>query len=179
MAKAELKFKRSSKIPLSTKGWNNFKKCVGEDFIEHAISSKSVYIIRLKAPFSIMYDEGYSPVLYIGRGDFQTRVTNHLKNWLNPLAKSLNSGFFEILFSVPKARNNVDFYKDVEADLIDVFVERYGIKPLNNLKRESVTRAHVYSEVELKEAFGFGKGNSFKWAIWPIGKNGLTHKAER
>jgi hypothetical protein len=44
---------------------------------------RCVYIIRMTGDFVISYPAGMSPVLYIGRGDAFTRLSSHLKRWLN------------------------------------------------------------------------------------------------
>jgi hypothetical protein len=179
MANPTLNFKSSGRIPFDVGGWVGLKKLLGQEFIDRATSSKSVYIIRLRRPFAIWYYDGVSPVVYIGRGDFKARVSNHIKLWIKKIGKSLNGASFEILVSTPKTNNNVDFYKHVEADLISEFEDRYGVKPLNNSKREYSSGRHSYKEAEIRKAFGLGKGGGYHWAIWPISSNSLMQRSDK
>lgn len=179
MADPILDFEFSPKIPLSTGGWIAFKKKVDKAFIELACDSKSVYVIRLCRPFAVYYPNEFSPVTYIGRGDLKKRLTAHMKSWLKDISKSLDGACFEVAVSRPKAKNNIDFYKDVEADLISFFEEDFGAIPINNARREKHPRAHTYSETEIKRVFGLGKGKGFKWGIWPMNSNPLGLKSSK
>src|SRR5690606_26715753 len=94
------------------------------------------------------------------------------------MGKGLKDAEFRVLVSEPKTNNNIEFYKDVEADLIAEFERWAGMKPLNNGKHEKRSkRMHVYSPRELRLAFGLGSGRGYRWAIWPTGSNPLTERS--
>lgn len=153
--------------------WTAFKRLVAADLLLAARDPKTVYVIRMCRPFAIAYLSKTSPVVYIGRGRFKSRVASHLKNWIHPLSKQIPSLKIEILTCKPRARHNGDAYKDVEADLIQKFVSRYGEKPIKNKRLESHHRQHTYVRREVAKAIGMVSGPGFHWALSPIGSSPL------
>jgi hypothetical protein len=97
--------------------------------------TRAVYIIRTCGNFAIDYPKKPSPTLYIGEGNFKQRLMQH-KNWLSELRELVGSFPFEIALDIPRARNNVYLYKDMEADLLHEFKSIYGLAPFLNKQME-------------------------------------------
>jgi hypothetical protein len=173
MARIGLKWK-SIRIPAGTGGWVAFKNELNnKKLLEEICDSRTIYVVRLCRPFSIHYERNVSCTMYIGRGDFQKRMTSHLKSWIKPLSKHINDLKIEILFCLPRVQRNFDAYKDAEASLIDLFEKRFGALPIKNKIRGHSVHEHSFSKEDFAKAFGLGKGTGFHWAIWPVGSNPL------
>lgn len=102
---------------------------------------RCVYIIRMKGDFVIAYPTGRSPVLYIGRGSALGRLSTHLSRWLHEIDEFGKDVKIEIRVCRTRRRNRPDLFKNVEADLIAWFAEKYGVIPFFNARRE-----HTYEE---------------------------------
>jgi hypothetical protein len=161
-----------------TGGWKGLKAQLSNEDIKFVCSRDAVYVIRLKRPFSIFYGEDtHSPVIYIGKGDFKTRITSHLKNWISPLFRDVGALGFEFYVCIPlKKWSREVMSHDVEADLIWFFEEYYQKIPLKNRRREHSKKWHEYNQKEIRKAIGIGKGPGFHWALSPIGSNYLTRE---
>lgn len=135
---------------------------------------RCVYVIRLKGSFLVAYPRNSSPVLYIGRGVAQQRITAHLKNWLHHVSNFGIKTAIEIRIVHPKRQNRADFFKYVEAQLIADHADRYGALPLFNSKREWSYEACTFSQDEQKQLsrlIGVGSGNRPWWSIKPEAAN--------
>ncbi len=111
---------------------------------------KSVYVIRLNGKFCIRYPKGDpSPVIYIGRGDFSTRVRHHRRFWLGELEDLVGDFCFDIRIATPRVQNSPDAYKDCEAYMIRTFGDQFGSLPLWN-KKKSHGRICTTSTISMK-----------------------------
>lgn len=173
MANISLDWKPFKFEAAKAQSWTAFKKLVDPDDLNQARDPKSVYVIRICRPFAITYKRYSSPVVYIGRGRFKARIARHLKNWICPLSKQIPSLEIEILTCKPRVRHNGDAFKDVEADLIQKFVNRYGEKPIKNKRLENHHRRHTYSRSSVTKAIGMVSGRGYHWALSPIGSSPL------
>lgn len=126
---------------------------------------RSVYAIRLKGKFVIRYPGGISPLLYIGEGNFTTRLGEHWRNWMKDLAEQ-NGFAYTIWVCQPRIRNIYEAYKSVEAHLLDKFRGLYGTIPLYNSQLETQWYKYSYDPA-FYDVFRIGKGHSPKWAIMP------------
>ena len=148
--------------------WANIRAKL--DLIENRFSRKSVYVIRTTKPFAIAYPKKASPVMYIGEGHFDTRFRNHLRNWIAPLVTSLPTLSIEVYITEIRVRGNSRAYRDVEADLLHRFGNRYGSVPLMNQQFEYHDRNHRYSKGFFGPIYP-ESGSGYKWAISPLISN--------
>ncbi len=141
--------------------------------------SRSVYVLRLNRTFAIEYPKGVSSVLYIGEGNFKSRLDSHSKKWLGELWELIENYGLTIGITTPRVRNNVSAYKDVEAALLSDFAFLYGTAPLNNKQYEYAKIEHNFDIKDLRTALKIGKGIKHKWSIKPMKSNkfyGHYHK---
>lgn len=132
---------------------------------------RAVYIIRTTGKFAIDYLKKYSPVLYIGEGDLKQRLTQH-KNWLKELSDLVGDFPIEIVIAIPRARNNSNIYKDMEADLLHKFKEIHGLAPFMNKQMEYHGHCHNYEpKNEFTKPLQVGHGKRIPWAISPLPSN--------
>ena len=108
--------------------------------------------------------------MYIGEGDFGTRLKSHLKNWIQPLVQNFKDLTIEVCFAEIKVKGNSSAYKDVEADLLWRFAEKYGSVPLMNRQFEYHSHDHVYDKSFFKPIQS-EKGAGYLWAIRPLISN--------
>lgn len=136
---------------------------------------RSVYIIRMAGSFVVAYPRGPSPVVYIGRGDSVSRLAKHLKRWATGVFTWGSDTTIEIRILRPSRKNRPDYFKNVEADLLELFSVRYGGLPLINKRYEHKYEGLVdygpSQETRLHQSIGIGKGNRHKWAIKPLPSN--------
>lgn len=141
-------------------------------------TDRCVYVIRMVGQFVVAYPDGRSPVLYIGRGTASQRVAAHLKNWVTDLTKLGSNVRIEIRICRPRRKRNDEFYKCVEADLLERFLSKYGCIPFFNSQRQGAFAAECkgtwYTDTDEKRfsaAIGIGRGNRPRWAIAPAPAN--------
>lgn len=81
----------------------------------------------------------------------------------------------EVHIMCPRRKNRVNYYKNIEADLIEIFVEKFGALPLRNRRREtSSARLVNYTNtalISLRSKINVGKGRRIIWAIRPMAGN--------
>ena len=131
---------------------------------------KSVYVIRLDGPFCVQYYRKSSPVLYIGSGHLQQRVTSHLE-WINDLSKRLDDLAFELWVLKPRVRKAHDAYKSVEGRLLSDFVLEHGSLPYFNKNKKKENRVFDYDNIRnLRSAILIGSGKRFTWALTPMSR---------
>lgn len=150
--------------------WRHVKeKVLGE--YDRAALARCVYVLRLCGPFAIQYVSKASPTLYIGRGQFQERITEHL-NWINELAKKIRDMQFEVWLCQPRVRNARNAFADFEAELLRRFYEKFGCVPMFNRRLEKTHSNRRYlPESEIKAAISFGSGRSYHWSLSPLPSN--------
>lgn len=148
-------------------GWVSFKKAVSIDDHEELLSDRAVYVIRVSQPFSFQYEKGHSPVIYIGKGQAQARITAHLKSWIPLLSATIPELKVRICFSTPTIRKRGTICEHVEADLIAKFVAKYGELPLRNRNTPPQLGRHVYDPADLSVLHP-GRGTRYHWAIQPL-----------
>jgi hypothetical protein len=147
-----------------------FKQRLIAENADSKLFSKAVYVIRLKAPFSIAYPERHTPVLYIGEGKILSRLNAHRK-WAKRI-QMLGYPFpLEVACCFPLVKNNEDAYKVFEAHILNVFFDRYGSLPLKNSIYENKLFDHAYGRVATRGVLGPGSGTKHMWAISPLPSN--------
>ncbi|HVV99905.1 MAG TPA: hypothetical protein VHB77_06180, partial [Planctomycetaceae bacterium] len=129
-AKVSLKWQKITFRAQGISGWVAFKRAAGLKKGDFILSDRAVYVIRTQRPFSFNYGDRHSPVAYIGKGQFQQRITAHLKSWIKHLSKNFPELKIDIYFCEPKVRYHGPNCEGVEADLIEIFRKRYGARPL-------------------------------------------------
>ena len=133
--------------------------------------NRAVYIIRTKGNFAIDYPKLPSPTLYIGEGDFRARISRH-KTWLKELRELVGEFPFEIAIAIPRAKNNVFMYKEMEADLLHEFKSIYGVTPLLNKQLEYHNKEHTYLPYkEFIRPLQIGRGKRIAWGLRPLPSN--------
>ncbi|MCF6292546.1 MAG: hypothetical protein L3J04_04025 [Robiginitomaculum sp.] len=168
MARIRLDWKRCQ-ITKGLKNWRELKSHLAEkneSFLSDVQDPRTVYVIRSKRDFSFSYPNGHSPLLYVGSGHFQKRITCHLK-WMNQLFENLKTLQLEICYALPRANNVKDAYKETEADILWEFLHRYGDYPIMNIKVEYSRLYHEYNNA-ISSIIGPGKGGTYKWVIRPL-----------
>jgi hypothetical protein len=141
---------------------------------------RCVYVVRMTGSVVIAYPWGDSPVLYVGRGQAPKRLAMHLKNWLHDAHRFGSKVGVELRICVPRRTNRADFFKNVEADLIDWFEQKYGAIPFFNSRRETSYAGQVKNylptqKTALNRALGVGSGNRPEWAVRPLRSNTNVH----
>ena len=90
---------------------------------------RSVYVIRLNGEYCIDYPTGTSPALYVGEGNFRSRIRKHRK-WVDELTELVGKFSFQICIAIPRVRKNGFAYQDADAAILEAFGRRYGSAPL-------------------------------------------------
>lgn len=150
-------------------------EALAEQGFDRSNLDRCVYVIRMTGDFVISYPLRISPVLYIGRGDAFSRLSSHLKRWLNEVDRFGRDVGIEVRVCRPRRKGRGDMFKYVEADLIASFCERYGCVPFFNSRRETSYEDCVdytaTDEKRLAAAIGVGSGKRPQWAIAPAPAN--------
>ena len=119
--------------------------------------SRTVYVIRVGAPFSLSYPLQPSPVVYIGKGAVWNRLSACHSKWISKIQQKLGTRF-EFSFCSPRRQKYENAYAQVEADLIQLFVAKFGTLPLMNSRKEWPDKQWSYdrwsSRVPLQEVDG-------------------------
>lgn len=143
--------------------------------LDEEMLRRSVYVIRLNPPYAIRYCEGttgISPVLYIGEGDFKTRISSHLRDWIPDLAEVVQACGLQIGVALPRKKGNGHIiHKETEAALLNQFWNLYRNAPLRNKQWEYTGDAHEYDPGELQIALRIGRGMRYQWALEPMAAN--------
>ena len=161
-------------------GWVSFKNGVDlEEEHSELLSANAVYIIRIKRPWAFSYKKKQSPVVYIGEGKAQQRISTHLRSWMKVLARELPQLKVQIIYCIPKLKGPGKTSACVEADLLHKFKEVHGELPLRNKQNElKYKRNYRYS----RKTFGYllmGKGRGFRFAISPMKSSGLYEASRK
>jgi hypothetical protein len=144
---------------------------LAEQGIKECDLDRAVYVIRLKPPFIIEYDKGRSPVVYIGEGNLQNRLKQHVKNWFGNLWDLIEKTGVSIYVCTPRVAGNGKVYKDVEAFLIHEFADAYGRTPLRNRQFEFAQKEHNFDLSQLRLPLSIGRGYKYSWALKPLKAN--------
>ena len=137
--------------------------------------NRCVYVVRMTGSVVVAYPWADSPVLYVGREQAPSCLAAHLENWLHEAHRFGNKVGVELRICVPRRTNRVDFFKNVEADLIDWFEQQNGAIPFFNSRRETLYAGRVdYLPTQVKDlqrALSVGSGNRPEWAVRPLPSN--------
>ena len=137
--------------------------------------ARCVYVVRMTGPVIVAYPHGDSPVLYVGRGNAPSRLASHLKNWLHDVHRYGDTVGVELRICLPRRPNRTEFFKNVEADLIAWFQDRYGAIPFFNSRLETSYSGVIdygpSQKKDLLQSLGTGSGKRPKWAIRPLPSN--------
>lgn len=162
-----LKWESVEFLAADVSGWLSFKRKV--DLQQHVglLSDRAVYVIRISRPLAFDYGEGHSPVAYIGKGQAQARLTSHLKSWIPHLAKKIPGLKIKVYFCEPRVTRLGTICEGVEADLIQMFVECYGRRPLRNRNTPTKAGTRAYAAGQL-HVLHPGKGGGYHRALRPL-----------
>lgn len=129
---------------------------------------RSVYVIRLHGEFAIDYPNGESPTVYIGEGNFSSRIKSH-RSWVSEIRELVREFSFQVGIVTPRVANNPEAYLDTEAALLDRFAEKFHTAPLWNKQYETRRCQHYsYSQQQMDYAICKRSGAKYKWAIRPM-----------
>jgi len=146
--------------------WNRKKHKNSKDYKDVV---KGVYIISLGSKLAVSYPWTFSPVIYIGRGTISNRFYNHFHHSLYDFSLSLQD--IELIFYITevKKKGSPNLFKDVEAMMIDRFVEKTNVKPLlNKISGRQGTVEHTPHDGWDKPLNN--KGKKYSWIISPSNK---------
>lgn len=136
--------------------------------------SQCVYVVRLKGAVAIAYGDDFSPTIYIGEGNAATRLQSHA-NWIAELLVAVPNAEIEVRVADCVRTNDTKLCQYVEADLISIFVKKYGCLPWFNRQRETKYQGcREYDSVVLSEfnqRIGKVQGSRYIWAIRPTSNN--------
>lgn len=129
---------------------------------------RSVYVIRLNGNYAIDYANGESPTIYVGGGNFFTRIDNH-KSWVREIRDLVGPFSFQVCIATPRVKNNFEAYLDAEAAIWDRFGELFKTAPLWNKQFENRRCEHYeYSQQQIDYVLRKRSGAKYKWAIRPM-----------
>ena len=133
---------------------------------------KGVYVITLAGNIGIKYGKNVSQVLYIGRGAIKQRLNDHLKIWIPAITSSIYDFSLCFWMTELKRKNNANFFKEVESDLLWDFREKYKTTPLQNKIMGKVNnKYHNYKKGWKRPLWNMSKNLKNGWAIEPLGEN--------
>jgi hypothetical protein len=129
---------------------------------------RSVYVIRLNGEYCIDYPTGTSPTLYVGEGNFRSRIRKH-KEWTDELTDLVGKFSFQVCIAIPRVKKNEFAYQDAEAAILDAFGLRYGSAPLWNKQFEKRRCHHYnYAPKSISDVIGKRSGSRYEWALRPM-----------
>ncbi len=132
---------------------------------------KGVYVIKLSGNICIQYPNKESQIIYIGRGKVRNRIKTHLTNRVTHFSESLHDIKFQIWMTEIKVPGSPNAFKDVEADLIEVFEEESGDLPIQNSKGGNYhNKDHNYN-AEWKMPLRADPYINNGWCIKPMSDN--------
>ena len=132
---------------------------------------KGVYVVTLADNICIQYERGYSQVVYIGKGQIRDKIKNHIKHWFTQITKSMQDIKFRIWMTEIKVRGSPNAFKDVEADLIEVFEKEYGDLPIQNSKGGNYHKKDHHYNAEWKLPLKVDPSINYGWCIVPMVDN--------
>lgn len=137
-----------------------------------------VYVVRLKGDVAIAYGGEFSPVIYIGEGNAASRLQGHAQ-WISQLLVAVPNAAIEIRVADCVRAGDANLCQYVEADLIDLFIEKYSCLPWFNLQREPKHAGkRIYEKdvmTDFRQKIGKVQGSRYIWAIRPTTNNDQYH----
>ncbi len=110
-------------------------------------------------------------MLYIGEGNFKSRITSHLRNWIPDLAEVVQACGLQIGVCLPRKRNGHIAHREAEVALLNQFRDLFGNAPLRNKLWEQTQNNHEYDPAQLQAALRVGRGMRYQWALEPMASN--------
>jgi len=148
--------------------WENEGEKRSTDF---SLIKQGIYVLTLADNLSIDYDEQASKVLYIGRGQIRGRLSAHIKKWIREFSESLQDISFDVWMTEIKVKGSKYAYKEVEADLINHFYEKYDCFPIQNSKTGDYhEKEHDYPR-EWNRPLNNPSNINNGWSIKPLRNN--------
>ena len=172
MAHIKLDWTRFHRGVQALQNWRAFTSGLEDEVAAELISDHAVYVIRISRPYSFLYPKSHSPVVYIGKGQVQKRLTSHLKKWLLRLSQDLHDLEIEVCVCSPRARWHGQLCEEVEADLLFRFEKEFGSVPVRNLRMEYAKYSHIYDTKELS-ILKPGSGKGYIWGLTPLRASSL------
>lgn len=102
------------------------KWTLSEQGFDLSAAKKGVYAISLSSPLSIQYPKRHCQVLYVGRGNIETRLKSHFEHKLFDLMLSLSGADFDFDFAVPARAGTALYFHEVEYQMLKWFDTNYG-----------------------------------------------------
>jgi hypothetical protein len=129
---------------------------------------RSVYVIRLNGNFAVHYPNGQSPAVYVGEGNFGSRINSH-RQWADELKEVVGDYSFQVCLATPRVQKNERTYLDCEAVLLERFGKHFHSAPLWNKQFEKRRFPHhIYSDRQVDYALCKRSGAKYKWAVLPM-----------
>jgi len=132
---------------------------------------KGVYVVTLADNICIKYERGYSHVVYIGKGQIRDKIKNHIKHWFTQFTQSLHDINFQIWLTEIKVPGAPNAFKDVEADLLEIFEKEYGGLPIQNSKGGNYHKKDHNYNAEWKQPLKVDPSIKKGWCIAPMPDN--------
>ena len=129
---------------------------------------RSVYVIRLNGDYAIQYPNGETPAVYVGEGNFSSRINSH-RTWVTEIKELVGQFSFQVCIATPRVQKNENAYLDCEAVLLERFGAKFHSAPLWNKQFEKRKFPHhVYSQKQVDDALCKRSGAKYKWALMPM-----------
>ena len=106
---------------------------------------RAVYVIKILPPFSLSYPLQPSPVIYLGKGKVWNRLSQGHSKWIKKIHEKLGVRFL-VNYCCPRRQKYEAAYENVEADLIQMFVDKFGTLPLMNGRKEWPKKKWTYDK---------------------------------
>lgn len=139
---------------------------------------KGVYVITLSGNMCIQYPNKESQVIYIGSGEIRKRIKAHLINWVTHFSESLHDIKFQIWMTEIKIPGSPNAFRDVEADLIEMFETEYGDLPIENSKAGNYHKNNHHYNTEWEIPLKINGSINSGWCIAPMPDNEWFSKKE-
>jgi len=144
--------------------------------------TKGVYVITLSdSNLCIQYPNKGSQVVYLGRGEIRNQIKKHFENWVTNFSESLHDRqslkfqFWMTEIIVPDSPNA---YKDVAADLLEIFEKEHGELPMQNSKGGNHHKKDHHYNPEWKSPLQINPSINKGWCITPMMDNEWFRKIE-
>ncbi len=139
---------------------------------------KGVYIITLSGNICIQYPNKESQVVYIGSGKIRDKINMHITNWITHYSESLHDIKFQIWMTEIKVPGSPNAFKDVQADLIEIFEKEYGDLPIQNTQGGNRHKKDHHYNPEWKLPLRVNPSIEKGWCIAPMPENKWFYKIE-
>ena len=140
--------------------------------------SKGVYVITLSGNICIQYPNKESQVTYIGKGKIRDKINIHLANCITKFSESLHDIKFQIWMTEIKVPGSPNAFKDVQADLIEIFEKEYGDLPIQNTQGGNRHKKDHHYNPEWKLPLRVNPSIEKGWCIAPMPENKWFYKIE-